>query len=103
VNMTEPAVGNRYLDHSGGWRLRHLPPVALLALTAPGVDVLVHGLPHKSARDEEKGRPCPWMSNVMQSSEDAWPRRWSVGMTGLPTPVEMSHRMCRPPKGKALS
>ncbi len=30
------------------------------------------------------------------------PRRWSGGMTGLATPVEMSHKMCGPPKGKAL-
>ncbi len=69
--MTEPAVGHWYLGDSGGWLLCHLPPVALLTLPAPDVDVLVHGLPDKSAGDVATGRPCPWMSNVMQSSEDA--------------------------------
>ena len=51
--------------------LSHLPLVALLTLPTPAVDVLVHGLPNKSAGDEATGRPCPWMSNVMQGREDA--------------------------------
>jgi len=51
--------------------LGHLPLVALLTLPTPAIDVLVHGLPNKSAGDEATGRPCPWMSNVMQGREDA--------------------------------
>jgi hypothetical protein len=64
--MAESAVWNWNLGNSGGRLLGYLSPAALLTLPTPAVDVLVHGLPHKSAGDEAAGRPCPWMSNVMQ-------------------------------------
>jgi len=80
VNMAELAVGNWNLCNSGSRLLGHLPLVALLTLPTPAVDVLVHGLPNKSAGDEATGRPCPWMSNVMQGREDASAMlRWNDG------------------------
>jgi hypothetical protein len=95
------ALWYRNLGNGGECPDGFLAPVALQAIPAPRSDFPDHGVPHKTAGDEAMSSSGAWMGDLVESNEDAL--AVSCSITGLATPVNMSHRMLRPFKGRAFS
>ena len=69
VNMDvgEPSSWNRYLRNSSMNMntLMNLTPVALKAVSGPGVDISRESSPHKGCRDQPQGRTNTRVQKVM--------------------------------------